>query len=107
MYLLSIILINSNGDKVYLSQGNLQYKASSNTWRFAPNQWDYVGGTTSEGIFWGNVSGSSNNNISPTYSGWIDLFGWGTNGNANSMPYCSEMDPSLYATSVNMLVVVI
>ena len=31
------------GRKVYFSRGNLQYQASTNTWRFAENQWDYVG----------------------------------------------------------------
>ena len=58
--------INANGDQVYFSQGNLQYQASTNTWKFADNQYDYVG--------------SDNSNISSTYSGWIDLFGWGTSG---------------------------
>jgi hypothetical protein len=52
--------------QVHFSQGNLQYQASTNTWRFAEHQYDYVG--------------SANSNISPTYSGWIDLFGWGTSG---------------------------
>ena len=66
--------------QVWFSQGNLQYKASTNTWRFATNQWDYVGGTEYNGNHVGNLSGNSNNNISPTYSGWIDLFGWGTSG---------------------------
>ena len=69
----------NDSSQVYFSQGNLQYRASTNTWRFATNQWDYVGGTAN-GIQYGTVSGSSNNNISPTYSGWIDLFGWGTSG---------------------------
>ncbi len=58
--------INANGDQVYFSQGNLQYQASTNTWRFAEQQYDYVG--------------NDNVNISQTYSGWIDLFGWGTSG---------------------------
>lgn len=53
--------------QVWFSQGNLQYKASTNTWRFAANQYDYVG--------------EGNNNISPNYNGWIDLFGWGTGNN--------------------------
>ena len=56
----------SEGQQVYFSQGNLQYQASTNTWRFAENQYDYVG--------------SDNSNISSNYSGWIDLFGWGTSG---------------------------
>ena len=53
--------------QVHFSQGNLQYQASTNTWRFAENQYDYVG--------------SANSDISSTYSGWIDLFGWGTGNN--------------------------
>ena len=52
--------------EVRFSQGNLQYQASTNTWRFAESQTDYVG--------------EDNVNISETYSGWIDLFGWGTSG---------------------------
>ena len=61
-----LFTINPNGDQVYFSQGNLQYQASTDTWRFADNQYDCVG--------------SDNSNISSTYSGWIDLFGWGTSG---------------------------
>ena len=61
-----LFTINDNGDQVYFSQGNLQYQASTNTWRFATNQYDYIG--------------NDNSNISQTYSGWIDLFGWGTSG---------------------------
>ena len=33
----------SENSQVYFSQGNLQYQASTHTWRFAENQWDYVG----------------------------------------------------------------
>ncbi len=52
------------GRKVYFSKGNLQYQPSTNTWRFAENPWDIIG--------------ENNENISSTYEGWIDLFGWGT-----------------------------
>ena len=38
------------------------------TWRFAENQWDYVGNAA------GNTAPSA------TQSNWIDLFGWGTSG---------------------------
>lgn len=61
-----LFTINNEGDQVFFSRGNLQYKASSNIWRFAVNQWDRIG--------------SDNANISQTYDGWIDLFGWGTSG---------------------------
>ena len=69
--------------QVRFSQGNLQYQASTNTWRFAEHQYDYVGTQTADryGNYGGNVSGSDNRSISSTYSGWIDLFGWGTGSN--------------------------
>lgn len=59
--------INAQGKQVVFSQGNLQYKASTDTWRFAKNQYDTIG--------------SRNANISAVYTGWIDLFGWGTGNN--------------------------
>ena len=67
--------------QVYFSQGNLQYQASTDTWKFADNQWDYVGSQNpGYGNPGGTITGSDNSNISSTYSGWIDLFGWGTSG---------------------------
>lgn len=73
----------SNGKKVAFSSGNLQYQANNKKWRFAENQWDYIGG--------------SNSNIGYSYSGWIDLFGWGT-GNA---PTRSNRSSSDYQTFVD------
>lgn len=67
--------VNNQGGKVVFSPGNLQYQASTDTWRFAEHQWD--------------VLEYENKNISKTYDGWIDLFGWGTGNN----PTCySEKD---------------
>ena len=57
----------SSYKKVNFSQGNLQYQASTRTWRFAEHQWDMIG--------------DANKKISSSYSGWIDLFGWGTGNN--------------------------
>ena len=65
--------INKDGDQVVFSQGNLQYQASTDTWQFAENQWDMIG--------------EDNANISFTYTGWIDLFGWGT----GDSPYKSSI----------------
>ena len=83
--------------QVFISRGNLQYQASSNTWRFAEHQNDFVGGTyTWSGEEYGNVyvNGvkSSNNNISPSYTGWIDLFGWATSGWNNNNHYYHPYD---------------
>lgn len=54
------------GKQVRFSKGNLQYQATTQTWRFAEHQYDFIG--------------KDNEKISETYSGWIDLFGWATSG---------------------------
>ncbi len=74
-------------EQVCFAKGNLQYRASTGSWRFAEHQWDYVGTQTADGggYYGGTVSGSDNNNISDTYNGWIDLFGWGTGDNPTLM----------------------
>lgn len=63
-----LFTINSSGDLVYFSKGNLQYigSAGSPYWKFADNQWDYLGTTTGQNI--------TNQNVDR------DLFGWGTSG---------------------------
>ena len=68
---------------VTFSPGNLQYHPANDEWRFAPNQTDYIG--------------EDNANISETYSGWIDLFGWGTGNN----PTNASTDYNDYPTFVD------
>ena len=89
--------------RVLFSPGNLQWSATGGgttytthatadgvggdgTWRFAPNQWDYIG----------DVAGNTTPDPSrSTQSDWIDLFRWGTSGyhdasdpyNTNYFPY--------------------
>ena len=74
-------------NKVYFSQGNLQYQASTGTWRFAEHQYDIIG--------------SNNSNISESYEGWIDLFGWGTSGYNGKNPYMTSTDYSDYGDGTN------
>ena len=51
--------------------GNLQYKPSTDTWRFAKQQYQYVG--------------EANINVGdPNYKGWIDMLGWSTNDADNN-----------------------
>ena len=88
--------INDQGGKVYFSQGNLQYQASTNTFRFAENQWNFIGGSY-EVNQTGNVNGSDNCLISNIYSGWIDLFGYGTSG-WNGSGYTS-FEPWAYSST--------
>ena len=73
--------------QVYFSQGNLQYQASTGTWKFADNQYDMIG--------------DDNANISSTNSGWIDLFGWGTSGYNGKNPYMTSTDYSDYGDGYN------
>ena len=81
-----LFTINDNGDQVWFSKGNLQYQATTQIWRFAENQWDMIG--------------EANANISSSYSGWIDLFGFGTSGwNSGAVcyyPWATSEDPYDY-----------
>ena len=87
------------GTYVYFSPGNLQWSAknggstatthtvagggtAAGTWRFAPNQWDTIG--------------RANSNVSSSYSGWIDMFGWGTSGYNNKYPYMTSTTTTDY-----------
>ena len=87
----------SETDSVYFSQGNLQFTTqgthkttdgtAKGTWRFAENQWDVIG--------------DNNANIAEDYTGWIDLFGWGTSGwDSGAKAYQpwskSELTPDYY-----------
>lgn len=63
--------------EVVFARGNLQYTTQGEhacadgttqkgTWRIADNQYDFIG--------------DANANIAEDYTGYIDLFGWGTSG---------------------------
>ena len=75
----------NDSTQVCFSPGNLQYQASTDTWRFAENQWDYIG--------------EGNANISETYDGWIDLFAWGTGDHPTDTS--TYMEPLVYGTFVD------
>ncbi|MBO7465270.1 MAG: hypothetical protein J6T56_05395, partial [Bacteroidales bacterium] len=79
---------------VIFSPGNLQWSATNGgtqatehgvaggstaegTWRFSEHQWDFVGNANYGNVYANNVK-CDNSKISATYTGWIDLFGWGT-----------------------------
>ena len=61
-----------DGRKICFSKGNLQFHCKNYEFRFAENQYDVIG--------------KDNENISPNYDGWIDLFGWGTSGYMGCQP---------------------
>ena len=59
----------SDNSYVCFSPGNLQYHIATGTWRFADYQYDYVAADITD----------------TTYTGWIDLFGWGTGNNPTNV----------------------
>lgn len=82
---------NSNGNRIAFAPGNLQYQASTGTWRFAENQYDYIG----------NDVGNTTNSGRATQSHWIDLFGWGTSGWNNKQPYMMQDYYNVYGNGAN------
>lgn len=110
----------SSEKQVYFSQGNLQYRASNGTsyssgcssclkhevkgggyaqgqWRFALHQYDYVGngsGLVKEG---GADSYVSDTYKGCNYTGWLDVFSYGTSGcTLDADPCCSPGEYALY-----------
>ena len=75
--------------RVTFSSGNLQYHPANDKWRFAPSQLDYIG--------------DDNANISETYNGWIDLFGWGTGNNPTNNSSIYEDYPTFVDWGVNQI----
>ena len=56
----------ADGKKVRFASGNLQYKPTTDTWRFAENQYDIIGDE------------NSFIKLTTNCDYWLDLFGWGT-----------------------------
>lgn len=73
----------SSNKKVIISQGNLQYQASTAAWKFSETQYGYIGN---------DVGNTASLSVYENQTDWIDLFGWGTsgwdNGNTKYQPYC-------------------
>lgn len=92
--------VNEGDKQVYFSKGNLQYQASTKTWRFARHQYDYIGGNGMGNVLLEDGTICSNNNLGRTYRGWIDLFAFGTSGwNSGAkayMPYSNELPEMAY-----------
>lgn len=82
--------------KVRFSKGNLQYQASTSTWKFADQQYAFVG----------NAAGNTTEANRATQTDWIDLFGWGTSGNNHDaiayQPYAISTDNAHYYAYNNM-----
>jgi hypothetical protein len=90
----------SENRKVRFSQGNLQFNPDDNVWRFAEDQWDFVGGTCLDdslgemnvGTVYANKAKCDNTKVFKYYPGWIDLYGWATSGWDNGNLYYKPYD---------------
>ena len=68
----------SETKQVTFSSGNLQYHPAKNKWRFAENQWDYIG---TDNVTGGSVTSSpqrGDEKKGDALADKIDLFGWST-----------------------------
>lgn len=91
----------SAGTKVKFAKGNLQYWGTGTSgtltpkWRFADNQYDYLGDATHSG----NVShdGYTVNTTSDNAKAARDYFGWGTSGYSTNYPYLTTNEDNNYA----------
>ena len=77
---LSGVFSVSENKHIQFSKGNMQYNAATKKWQFAESQTECIG--------------VGNENISSTYNGWIDLFGFGTGNN----PTLTSTNNADYAT---------
>lgn len=96
--------VNAGGKKVWFSQGNLQAVCSSAdndastqetwTWRFAANQWEYIGSAAA------NNSINGNGSVSP--AGTVDLFGWvGTSSSYDNYGIWNNTTANSYGNTKN------
>lgn len=79
--------------EVRFSAGNLQYKPSDFTWRFAPNQYE---------------TSQYNADISYGCTNYVDLFGWGTSGkdlgdgSTSYVPWIKNTDDATYVRAASI-----
>ena len=83
--------------QVRFAQGNVQYKPSTNTWRFAEHQYDFVGEESTGNVYLGSTKCDNTKIESNIYDGWIDAFNW---GNATT-PTDYKSTPALYGEFVD------
>ena len=75
------------GEFVQFSTGNLQYNVGTNTWSFASEQYEVIGGEV--------YTGSNNTNYGmnePGYTGKLDLFAWSCDGKFGVNPSNADAD---------------
>ncbi|MBR2166135.1 MAG: BACON domain-containing protein [Paludibacteraceae bacterium] len=84
-------------NKVYFSQGNLQYLilrgSGKDIFRFAEHQWDFVGDAEKGNVYYNGQKCDNNKYFGMQYEGWIDMFAWGT----GDKPWSGSTDNAVFA----------
>ena len=78
-----------NNKYVQFSTGNLQYEVGTNTWSFASEQYEVVGGATYDPA---NPTNTNYGMNEPGYTGKLDLFGWSSDGKFGVNPSNKDAD---------------
>ena len=78
-----------NNKYVQFSTGNLQYEVGTNTWSFASEQYEVVGGATYDPA---NPTNTNYGMNEPGYTGKLDLFGWSSDGKFGVNPSNTDAD---------------
>ena len=74
--------VDDKGTQVQFAQGNLQYQASTDTWRFAYNQWEYTAKGWQGYFMWGTGDDPTldEDHYKESHNGFTD---WGNNPISN------------------------
>ena len=77
------------GKYVQFSTGNLQYEVGTNTWSFASEQYEVIGGAAYDPA---NPTNTNYGMNEPGYTGKLDLFGWSSDGKFGVNPSNADAD---------------
>ena len=77
------------GKYVQFSTGNLQYEVGTNTWSFAEEQYEVIGGAAYDPA---NPTNTNYGMNEPGYTGKLDLFGWSSDGKFGVNPSNADAD---------------
>ena len=77
------------GKYVQFSTGNLQYEVGTNTWSFASEQYEVIGGEAYDPA---NPTNTNYGMNEPGYTGKLDLFGWSSDGKFGVNPSNTDAD---------------
>lgn len=82
----------ADNKRVLFSKGNLLYNPSNDVWKFADHQYDTISYVRYQ--YYNDIYTNS-------YTGWLNLFRWGTSGYNDKGPYYNSENASDYGNGSN------